>query len=102
MAKKEQLPEPDSSQPNRSTPIYLTGSLWSMAVMAIAAGVVLLFLNRLTELPPRWGFRGFQLYNALPLVTVAALISWRRPRNPIGWLLLVSGFLGAILGLLEE
>jgi signal transduction histidine kinase len=46
--------------------------------------------------PSDFGFRGFQLLIALPLSTVAVILTHRRPENPIGWLLGAAAAIGAL------
>lgn len=59
---------------------------------AIAAGIVLVVLSwPLPAYAGEWGFPGFQGIAAAVFGGVGALIAWNRPRQPIGWLLLVGG-----------
>ncbi len=76
--------------------------LWLLGMVLAGAGIYLLTLNWSTPVPPRWGYRGFQTFNSIPGVTVGALIASRRPRSPIGWILIASGLLGVLTGLGEE
>ena len=81
---------------------YLSGIILSVSLLSIGAGIVFLFLNRDTVTPPRWGFRGWQLYNGILWTLIGGLITKRKPKNPIGWLFLFSGTFAALLGALEE
>ncbi len=76
--------------------------LWGLGMTLVIAGLALLFINRAVPTPPRWGFRGIQSLIALPTLTAGAWIVTHRPRNRIGWLLLVAGFLAALTGVGEE
>lgn len=59
---------------------------------AIAAGIVLVVASwPLPDYAGEWGFPGFQGIAAAVFGGVGALIAWNRPRQPIGWLLLVGG-----------
>ncbi len=59
--------------------------------------VILIFRNLpYVPLDEEWGFRGFQAALSLPLSVIGSLIASRHPRNPIGWLFLVSAALGVI------
>ena len=72
---------------------------WSLAALSVAmflASVLLLALVRTVHLPESWDVNlslGLQAAGALFLVfpLVGALIASRRPRNPIGWILLADG-----------
>jgi hypothetical protein len=66
------------------------------------AAAALLLLDRDVSVPDNWGFRGFTILTSLPFATTGALVAWRRPANPIGWLLLVAGVANAYQGLAQE
>jgi hypothetical protein len=79
---------------------------WSLAGLCLtlfAASVVLWLLARSAQVPVSWdanitvaSMLGQASFLAYPLV--GALIASRRPRNPIGWLLLTVGLLWILLG----
>jgi hypothetical protein len=79
---------------------------WSLAGLCLAvyvANVLLLVLARSSHVPSSWGadlsvsgLLGGALYLVFPLL--GALVAARRPRNPIGWLLLADGFLWTLSG----
>ena len=82
---------------------------WALAVAVVAvflAGIPLLVLARSADVPRSWGadlsvlgFLGGAFFLVFPLV--GALIAARRPRNPIGWLLLVASFFWMLSGTLK-
>src|SRR5829696_697097 len=74
---------------------------WSLAAFSIVvyvASIVLFVLARSADVPESWGvnltFAG-QVRGALFLVfpIIGGLVAARRPRNPIGWILLADGLL---------
>ena len=79
---------------------------WSLAgfcVVLFAASVVFWLLARSAQVPESWDINitvasmlGQVSFLAYPLV--GALVASRRPRNPIGWLLLTVGLLWMLLG----
>jgi hypothetical protein len=79
---------------------------WSLAGLCLAlfaASVVLWLLVRSAQVPESWdanitvaSMLGQASFLAYPLV--GALIASRRPRNPIGWLLLTVGMVWLLLG----
>ena len=74
---------------------------WSLAALSVAmylASVLLLAFVRTVRIPESWDVNtslGLQLAVSLFLVfpLVGALIASRRPRNPVGWILLADGLL---------
>jgi signal transduction histidine kinase len=76
--------------------VRLAWFLWASAAVLVALGAVLLALNRNVEDPiaPYWLNLAA---TALALSTVGALIASRRPENPVGWLLVSSGLLYAVM-----
>jgi hypothetical protein len=81
----------------------LAWSLAGLCVALFAASVVLWVLARSARVPEGWdanitvaSMLGQLSFLAYPLV--GALIASRRPRNPIGWLLLMVGLLWMLLG----
>jgi hypothetical protein len=69
---------------------WLAWSLWALAVALTALSLVLLVLN-LAQ--PDTHVFDWWLGNALVVidVTVGAIVASRRPENPVGWLLCLSG-----------
>jgi hypothetical protein len=78
---------------------------WSLCGIALAVGaasLVLLAINWAEPAPDRFGFRGFQNIFVVVFSVVGALIASSRPTNPIGWILLATGFASAIQALGDE
>ena len=76
----------------RITAFAMTG-----ASIALAAGaLVCIALSWGAHLPDSWGFRGYSIIHAIGYTTVGAVVALRRPRNPIGWLLLGTGLVAAL------
>jgi hypothetical protein len=71
---------------------------WSIWAVTVAATVTTLVSIELYPLPPDLAdLKGSGLNGAIGIVligafaTVGALLAWKRPRNPIGWLLSATG-----------
>lgn len=75
---------------SRPTATWLAWSLWALAFALTALSLLLLVLNR--SHPDTHVF-DWWLGNALVVidVTVGAIVASRRPENPVGWLLCLSG-----------
>jgi hypothetical protein len=82
---------------------------WSLAGLSVAmfvASVPLYVLLRSAHVPSNWDVNltvgnrlGGVLFLIFPLV--GALIASRRPRNPIGWILLADGVLWMLTGMMD-
>jgi len=77
---------------------WLAWSLAALSVTMFLASVLLLVLLRKVRVPESWDVNlslGLQTAGALFLVfpLMGALIAARRPRNPVGWILLADGLL---------
>ena len=88
------------------TTTWLAWSLASLSVAMFLARIPLYALARGADVPSSWGadltVGGLLLllpFLAFPLV--GALIASRRPRNSIGWILLVAGLLWMLSGMLD-
>jgi len=89
--------EPGRAGGTRAAPLLA----WSLAVFSVVlfvASTVLFVLARSANVPEAWDVDlslAGQLAGALFLIfpLVGALIAARRPRNPIGWVLLADGLL---------
>jgi hypothetical protein len=64
----------------------------AVTVLLAAAAVPLSVLSRTGVLANS----GQTLVVAVPFVAVGALVAWRRPGNPIGWLMLAGGASGML------
>ena len=75
---------------SRPTAFWLAWSLWALSVALTALSLVLLALIRAH---PGIHVFDFWLGNSLVVidVTVGAIVASRRPENPVGWLLCLSG-----------
>src|SRR5215203_4456452 len=75
---------------NYRTAAWLAWSLWAFSVALTALSLVLLVLVRVH---PGIHVFDFWLGNSLVVidVTVGAIVASRRPENPVGWLLCLSG-----------
>jgi len=81
---------------SRRTASWLAWSLAGLSVALYAAGFVFAFLALNVAVPIRQtssgGIGGLLVY--LPFLAfpiVGALVASKRPRNPIGWICLISG-----------
>ena len=77
--------------------------LW-LAMLVLAFGtIVFLVRGRSTPPPPgSFGFRGFGLVIGLPFGAVGAILAARRPRNPLGWVVLAMGLSAVVEELAQE
>ena len=73
---------------------------WLLAVttLAVAAvGLALLVWDWSTPVPRGYfGIRGFYGLMAVGFGGVGALLTWRRPRHPVGWVFAAAGLLAAV------
>jgi signal transduction histidine kinase len=81
----------------------LAWSLWALAAVLTAGGIVFAILNRHTKISGDAGVLFGTLFGLATVVvtTVGALVSSRRPRNPIGWGLVGAGIAFALSGVAE-
>jgi signal transduction histidine kinase len=66
-----------------------------LILVLIATGAVLQVITRRVEIRLPFAFRGADIVMELVIGAVGAIIATRRPRNPIGWLLLATSVIGA-------
>ncbi|GAC1489455.1 MAG: hypothetical protein NVS1B1_06540 [Candidatus Limnocylindrales bacterium] len=74
----------------------LAGSLVGTSVAFTVAALVIFATSRDLPLPDSWGFRTFPTIFAATFTSVGAALAWWRPRNSVGWLLLIFGVLSAV------
>jgi hypothetical protein len=83
---------------------------WSLAALSVAMfliSVVLRLLARSAPVPVSWGadltIAGLLVYVPfLAFPVVGALISFRHPRNPVGWICLADGLLWTFIGMSDN
>jgi hypothetical protein len=69
----------------------LTLGLWALTMALCAAGFALLFVTRDVPVSDVYGSRGAAGILTIPFATMGALLTARRPGNPIGWLFAAAG-----------
>jgi hypothetical protein len=79
---------------------WLAWSLWALCVVLFALTMVFLFLSPpiTTSDTPETPEPLIVLFRvmALSFPTVGAFVAWRRPKNPIGWILCGTGLLSGV------
>ncbi len=82
---------------------WLAGGALLLAVALVAATLLLMALTLASGLPTSGELVGELLYTLtfLTMSVVGALIAWRRPDTPIGWLFCASGLIEVIAGTAE-
>jgi signal transduction histidine kinase len=75
----------------------LAWSLWVLTLVIAAIGLALLVWDWSTPTPAGFfGIRGFTGVWALGFGGMGALLTWRRPRHSVGWILAAAGLLAAV------
>lgn len=72
----------------------LPGALWTVSALLTLGTLVLIVANRDTPFQGFFGSASVEVVFVLLFVslpTVGAIVWWRRPENPVGWLLVVGG-----------
>ena len=71
--------------------------LWAATVVVAAAGLALLIWDWPTPVPKgSFGVRGFSGLWAMGFGGVGALLTWRRPGHPVGWIFAAAGLVAAV------
>jgi hypothetical protein len=84
---------------------WLAWSLWTLVVVLVLAAVVLLILNRGTDVEGGFGNPIFDTFFILALLvfpTTGAAVASRRPENPIGWIFVAVGIPWGVTFLAQE
>ena len=81
----------------------LAWSLWSLAVLLLAAEAAFAVLNRGTDIGGSFGVLFDTLFRLVILVlaTIAALVAAKRPRNSIGWIMMGTALPMALSGVAQ-
>jgi len=74
----------------------LIGGAVAISAVSTVAALLLLATSLDRVLPPSWGFRGFPAIFAVTFTITGANLTWRRPRNAVGWILLWVGFVAGV------
>ena len=96
-----------AGSPTEQAPQTLGGTLRLQVASAAIGLAVLVLLLAAAVIPLALAARQGVLYNVgqvatfLPIATVGFMVAWHRPRNPIGWLLIVTAA-GALLTVDEQ
>ena len=70
--------------------------LYLLIVALVVTGAVVQFQTRHVNVRLPFAFRGSDIPMWLVIGTMGALVATRRPRNPIGWLLIAGALIGAL------
>jgi hypothetical protein len=71
--------------------------LWAATIVVAAVGLALLVWDWPTPVPTgSFGVRGFSGLWAVGFGSVGALLTWRRPGHPVGWVFAAAGLLAAV------
>lgn len=77
-------------------------ALLAVALLSPAVALALYILDPRLDSTVVWGFRGYPALFAVTFSLVGYLVASRRPRNPVGWLLLCVGVLSGLQVLSSE
>ena len=81
---------------------WVAYTLWALSALLSTLGIVFLALSASTPIPGRFGFRGSDVLFALTFSTVGAVVAWRRPQNPVGWVFCAAGLVCGIAAFAAE
>ncbi len=71
--------------------------LWAATLVVAAVGLALLVWDWSTPVPRGFfGVRGFSGFYAIGFGGVGALLTWRRPGHPVGWIFAAAGMVQAV------
>jgi len=71
--------------------------LWAATLVVAAVGLALLVWDWSTPVPTgSFGVRGFSGLWAAGFGSVGALLTWRRPGHPVGWIFAAAGLVAAV------
>jgi hypothetical protein len=71
--------------------------LWAATLVVAAAGLALLVWDWSTPVPKgSFGVRGFSGLWAVGFGSMGALLTWRRPGHPVGWIFAAAGLVAAV------
>src|SRR5580700_2361722 len=71
--------------------------LWAVTLAVAAAGLALLVWDWSAPVPTGFfGIRGFTGLFAASFGGVGALLTWRRPGHPVGWIFAAAGLVAAV------
>jgi hypothetical protein len=71
--------------------------LWVATLVIAAAGLALLIWDWSTPVPRgSFGVRGFSGLWAVGFGSMGALLTWRRPGHPVGWIFAAAGLVAAV------
>jgi hypothetical protein len=71
--------------------------LWAATLVVAVVGLALLVWDWSTPVPRgSFGVRGFSGLWAVGFGTVGALLTWRRPGHPVGWIFAAAGLVAAV------
>lgn len=87
------LGEKNVSVPVMATPARMAVTVWVFTLAAVAAGVVLAFVNGFPLGFDPWGVMAS---GAVTIGSLGALVASRRPGNPIGWMMAAMGLLDGL------
>ncbi len=80
----------------------IIAALVVLAAACTVGGLAILAISFDLVVPDSWGFRGFPAIFGVIFTWTGANLTWRRPRNAVGWLLLQVGVVASIQVLLSE
>ena len=84
-------------RPQRTPTAPIAWALIALCIVLLSVGLVVVLRSLSVELPETiWAFRGQDAIIAGATAFVGGLLALKRPANPMSWLLLTSGAVGAL------